>query len=229
MTLTEVSVVVGYYNEHHKILTFLQSIDEFPPGNDYEVIVVTDKEHGKELPWTPKNVKQIFTERQSFSEAYNDGLAVAKGEYVVLSNCDVVFNDPPYDWFARCKKLLTEEVVCVVPKINVPQKKEPPVVVDCVLPCFFWVLKNPGTPFFDERYTAGSHCEDSDVCEDWLSQGKRFVVVSDFTITHFGNGPLTTKPDFEGRKKINQELYCTKWGHKPSNYWLWRLNGDKKW
>lgn len=230
----DLSIVIGYYNEHDTVKFFLENLSTNPPDCAYEVVIATDATYGKEITDSPVPMRQVFTKRQSFSEAFNDALATVESEFVVIANCDVVLFKKPTNWFEICVDALIDTAsVCAVPKVNVGPIPRPPTVLinKYTLPSFFWFLhtKDVQIPFFDEVYKDGSHHEDSDKTKEWYSKRQSVAILHEFTIYHSGQGCLRKKPSFDKRFKKNREIFIEKWGEEPNNEWLGKLNGSGEW
>ena len=63
-------------------------------GIDYEVIVGRGPEIKVPQHWTPPIIKTTVTEKCAINKAYNQMMACAKGDILLITQCDMQFNSP---------------------------------------------------------------------------------------------------------------------------------------
>lgn len=87
----KLTIIIVNYNTKELTIDCLESIYKFPPRERFEVIVVDNgSKENFQLP-TPsfKNLKFIKnTKNVGFARANNQGIKIAKGEYILLLNSD---------------------------------------------------------------------------------------------------------------------------------------------
>lgn len=84
----ELSIIIVNYNTSKLTSECVDSIKRYPPKKTYEIIVV---DNGSDEKLSLKNDKlKIIRNEQNlgFSKANNQGIAVAKGKYILLLNSD---------------------------------------------------------------------------------------------------------------------------------------------
>ena len=93
--MTKLSIIVPVYNVERYIRPCIESI--FKQGlneNDYEVIIVNDGTPDKSMEMIDdiinlhKNITVINQENQGLSGARNNGIKIAKGEYILMPDSD---------------------------------------------------------------------------------------------------------------------------------------------
>lgn len=89
-----VSIVIPVYNHLDHTLACLRALAAYPPGLACEVIVIDDAGTGDDTPRVLPQVEGLRYHRRAqnggFIAACTDGIAMARGEYVVLLNNDTV-------------------------------------------------------------------------------------------------------------------------------------------
>ena len=98
---TEISVVIVTWNSRQAVLDCLASLVAFPPSRPWEAIVIdnasgdqTVEAVGREHPWARVVAN---TTNRGLAAANNQGLAASRGEYIVLSNPDVMYRPGAVD------------------------------------------------------------------------------------------------------------------------------------
>ncbi len=95
--MIDVSVVIVSFNTRDVTLACVRSVFEHTPGCSFEVIVVDNASEDGSAEAIAREFPQATvianTDNKGFAGANNDGLAVAKGRYLLLLNPDTVVND----------------------------------------------------------------------------------------------------------------------------------------
>lgn len=87
------SIVIPVYNQLAHTLTCLRALTEFPPQASIEIICIDDGSSDETMTVLPRISELRYHRRPQnggFIAACNDGLALAKGEYVVFLNNDTI-------------------------------------------------------------------------------------------------------------------------------------------
>lgn len=101
----EISIVIVTWNSAGSIVECLTSIQDHPPTRPYEVIVVDNASHDNtvELVRAAKPAAVIVNEsNRGLAGGNNQGMAVAKGRYLIVSNPDVVYRPGTIDELLGC-------------------------------------------------------------------------------------------------------------------------------
>jgi len=100
ITLSIVAIVIDNLEITKR---FISSIRQYTSTN-YELILIDNKSKDKETIEFIKNSADKyfrFDKRVSISHAWNKGIDLAEGEYLVIANNDMVV---PKEWFEKLKK-----------------------------------------------------------------------------------------------------------------------------
>lgn len=89
-----ISIVIPTYSNHKGLVECLNSIKKYTTG-DYEVIVVANG-----APEETRPLATLWFDRPlGFAKSVNEGLKIAKGDYLVLLNDDcVLYPQKPNEW-----------------------------------------------------------------------------------------------------------------------------------
>lgn len=94
------SLIIGTLNRDKEIRYCLESLFN-QSFNDYEIIVIDQSDNKRTEKYIQrlerKNIKYIHVDYKGLSKARNDGLMVAKGEYVCLIDDDANYNESYLD------------------------------------------------------------------------------------------------------------------------------------
>lgn len=93
----DVSIIIVNWNTIDLLRDCLTSVYECAGDVDYEIIVVDNASIDGSVEMVKKNFKDVIlienTENRGFAAANNQGIAVAKGRYVLLLNSDTIVLD----------------------------------------------------------------------------------------------------------------------------------------
>lgn len=93
----DISVIIVNYNSFDMTKQTIDSLNKYTSGFNYELIIVDNASQdgsGRKLAQEFKDDVVIFNkENIGYGPANNRGLAVAKGEYVLILNNDVIFSE----------------------------------------------------------------------------------------------------------------------------------------
>ena len=249
-----VSIIALSYNQLQYTKTFIESVLKFTKAS-FELIIVdnaSDKDTVQYLRDTGKSddrINVIFNkENTGFPKGVNQAIKVAKGNYILIANNDIIVTD---GWLERMIEVAEseEDIGLVGPLSNsvsgVQLDKEaiyksiegmhvyaaelkkknkeksfefPRVAFLCTLIKRNVINKLGG---LDERFSPGNF-EDDDFCLRTQLAGYKTVIVQDVFIHHFGSKSFTA----EGTRKyaeqldINKKIFVDKWGADPEEIWL---------
>ncbi|MBS4027439.1 MAG: glycosyltransferase family 2 protein [Ignavibacteriales bacterium] len=90
--MKDISIVIVSYNAKEYLKICLQSIFQFPPQSDFEVIVVDNNSSEGNVEMLKQEFSSVIVIRNNenvgFARANNQGIKVAQGKYVLLLNPD---------------------------------------------------------------------------------------------------------------------------------------------
>lgn len=93
----DISVIIVNYNSFDLTKQTIDSLNKYTSGFNYELIIVDNASQdgsGRKLAQEFKDDVVIFNkENIGYGPANNRGLAVAKGEYVLILNNDIIFSE----------------------------------------------------------------------------------------------------------------------------------------
>jgi len=93
----DVSVIIVNWNTKELLRDCLSSVYEHAGNVDYEIIVIDNASTDGSAEMVKNDFRQVIlienTENQGFAAANNQGMAIAKGRYVLLLNSDTVVLD----------------------------------------------------------------------------------------------------------------------------------------
>jgi beta-1,4-mannosyl-glycoprotein beta-1,4-N-acetylglucosaminyltransferase len=240
------SVIIGTYGEHllDCLKPCVESILKYTTLNDFstELIIVangcTDAtgEYVRDLQSKFHNISLLwFKDGLGFSGAYNEGLKVARGEYIVLFNNDNILLDQPYNkWLEEMVYPFEHSKDTGVTKVGVtgPMKEHcPHADRDFVL--FFCAMISreafEAVGLIDIAFGAG-YGEDCDYSAKLENLGFRVVQVPDesrqfydtnrrtgvFPLYHAGNKTFANWPGGEKLLADNNKILEERYGKKKS-------------
>lgn len=248
-----VSVVVVTYNNLALTQTCLASLDTYSDYPAIEIIVV-DNASGDGSPdflrtWAQEGAKRTLVlnaENRGFAAANNQGLSIAKGEYVILLNNDThvtpgwirtlvahMRRDPTIGLIGPVTNNIGNEAKIEIGYTDMPQMLERSaaftrrhlgVTFDLPTVAFFCVAI-PRTVYekigpLDEAFGRGFF-EDDDYCRRVEQIGLRIVCAADVFIHHHLSASFNKLGSTERQKLFNQNkaYYESKWGEwKPHSY-----------
>lgn len=248
-----VSVVVVTYNNLALTQTCLASLDTYSDYPAIEIIVV-DNASGDGSPdflrtWAQEGANRTLVlnaENRGFAAANNQGLSIAKGEYVILLNNDThvtpgwirtlvahMRRDPTIGLIGPVTNNIGNEAKIEIGYTDMPQMLERSaaftrrhlgVTFDLPTVAFFCVAI-PRTVYekigpLDEAFGRGFF-EDDDYCRRVEEIGLRIVCAEDVFIHHHLSASFNKLGSTERQKLFNQNkaYYESKWGEwKPHSY-----------
>lgn len=235
------SIIILTYNELAYTKQCIDSVMRFT-DRPYELIIVdngsTDgtREYLTSLP----GARLIFNpSNYGFARGNNQGIAEAKGEFILLLNNDVVVTSgwlsrlqsaigesadigmagprsnyvsgPQLDPSARYRTM--EDMVRYaeeVSRLNRGARQETDRLVGFCLLMKRGLLEKIGA--FDERFAAGNF-EDDDLCLRARLAGYRLVIALDVFVHHFGSRTfIGNKIDYASSMENSKKLFFEKWG-----------------
>jgi GT2 family glycosyltransferase len=186
-----VSIIVVTYNSAHRLPALAASFDADPGMVACELIVVDNGSTDTPAPLLPTAQWLVLPGNLGYGSACNRGATLARGEYVVFCNPDILVT--PY-W---CQRLVAHldahpSVACITPETRYPGESIPlgtGVADRDALPGAAFMMRRADWQAlggFDEQFFL--YWEDTDLC--WRAQraGRRTVVARDVEITHLRNG-----------------------------------------
>lgn len=91
-----VSFIVVNYNTKELTFKCVQSIKESVAGERYEIILIDNGSHDGSAEYLRRKFSDVHfilnKDNLGFAQANNQGFAIAKGDYVILVNSDVIVN-----------------------------------------------------------------------------------------------------------------------------------------
>lgn len=241
-----VSIVVLAHNNLEVTAQCLESVYQHT-SRDFELILVDNgstedvASYAAALQAAHGNVTYLRNEEnQGYAYGCNQGLAVARGEYVVLLNNDVLVTP---GWLSKQLALLAldERIGLVGPRTNysaglqqvdgVPYKDREgmvkfadewfvthageftpvPRITGVCMVMKRAVLKKVGG--FDTQFGVGNF-EDDDLCLRVFRAGYVAAIANDVFVHHYGSTTFrTTKVDYNRLLAENWRLFCHKWEH----------------
>lgn len=143
-----------------------------------------------------------------FSVAVNNGLALARGHYFIVSNNDVEI---------ICGSILdlTSDKLITIPAIMPEPRDEMPRCFYCVSREIYEKVLDEFGYWYDERFQMG-YFEDDDLIRRLRQMKIEFKTIEAFLIHHISGGGLTMKQVGEQKYfDINQKKFIEKWINLP--------------
>lgn len=89
-----VSIIIVGYNSLQHVKNCLQSIMTHPPPGDFEIIYIDNASSDDSIDYIQKNHPRVILikneENRGFQKGCNQGLSIAKGDYLILLNTDTI-------------------------------------------------------------------------------------------------------------------------------------------
>lgn len=214
------SVIVSTYcnnkDQYQNLIATLQSIRKNSPS-DIELILVNDGSQYTEEALANLSVDIYLRHGQNkgIPATWNDGMKVARGEYLVICNDDIVVEE---GWLEKLRVALEDDPDnwIAAPAVKDSSKGHGIVQDYQWFPgyCFMMSAKVPQIiGYFDEQF-APFDFEDTDYWTRVLSAGKQLVRNYSTTIQHVGGHVLHTL-DYDKVNEINNAKFQKKWGFDP--------------
>lgn len=237
------SIIMLTFNQLPLTKDTLDSLEEHT-SLPYELIIVDNgSEDGtvdflKKYSGKKENVKCIYNpENLAFSKANNQGMRIARGEYILLLNNDVILTDGWLKKLLRCMES-SEHTGAVGPCTNIasgPQKVNPGYSsleglsnyaaafslkhagrwVDCHrLNAFCFLIRRSvieQVGMLDERFGPGGF-EDYDYCLRIRQGGFKIMLAGDTYVHHIGGqGYEPNKLNYNDLRYVNKHIFIEKW------------------
>lgn len=236
-TAPKVSIIVLTFNALGFIKQCFASVKRY--SKNYELIVVDNGSQENTVKWLKKQkgIRRIFNlKNQGFAIGNNQGIKVAKGEYILLLNSDSIVTR---DWLPRLMKSIEgDEVGIVGPYTNyIRGDQRIPVWYSSVseinafakdfnqeeretyhISGFCMMIKRNSlntVGLFDEKFKVGG-LEDVDYCIRMMRAGFKLKVANCF-IHHFGSRSFmdnVNRIDIKQAHHENFKLLTEKWPHE---------------
>jgi len=115
-----VSIIIVNYNVKDLLQSCLNSINKFYSNDSFEIIIVDNNSNDGSIEIIKKNFPSCIllsnTTNAGFSEANNQGVKIAKGEYILLLNPDTEFKNDSLN--SMIKYLETNPTISIIaPKL----------------------------------------------------------------------------------------------------------------
>jgi len=239
-----VSIIMLSWNAPEFTKIALDSIRAHTSG-DYEVVIVDNGSGPETVDWlrTLPDVRVVFNAtNRGFAGGNNDGLAAARGEYVVLLNNDVVVTE---GWLDDLLSAFDR-----IPRLGVSAPRSNKIAGDQIVPDATYasieemhayaarrrarhrhtgyltdraiglclcidrrVIEEVGG--IDERFGVGNF-EDDDFCMRVRAAGYRIYVCDDVFIHHYGSQTFkANNVDWNATMDENWKKFASKWGLPP--------------
>lgn len=240
-----VSIVTLSWNAPEFTKLALESIREHTSA-PYEVIVVDNGSGPQTTQWlaTLEDVRVIYNaENRGFAGGNNQGIAAARGDFIVLLNNDVIVTDgwldgllDPFDRIPglgvtapRSNRIAGDQITIDSEYRDVPAMHEYAAqrrarlrrqgyltdrAIGLCLCVDRRVIDEIGG--IDERYAVGNF-EDDDFCIRVRAAGYKIYVCDDVFIHHFGSQSFAAnKVDYASTMHANWQTFAAKWGYPPA-------------
>jgi len=118
----KLSVIIVSWNVCHELLECLRSIEENPPSDSFEIIVVDNASTdgtSDTIKSNFPNVRLILnTENRGFAAANNEGIRRSRGQYLLLLNPDTIVHPCSLDVLVRFMNENTDVGACGPKLVN---------------------------------------------------------------------------------------------------------------
>ncbi|MCK9281750.1 MAG: glycosyltransferase [Melioribacteraceae bacterium] len=247
----KVSIIIITYNQYEYSAKCISSLFKYT-HESFEVIVVDNASKDDSANKINKDFNGIHVisnkENRGFPKAVNQGIAEAKGDYILILNNDTVVTA---GWLERmieaaesdpkigivgpisnevsglqkdndAKYETIEEMSQYAGKVKEKNAGElfnfPRVAFLCTL-IKREVINEIGG--LDERFSPGNY-EDDDFCLRTQMAGYKTVIAKDVFIHHFGSKSFKANgiEAYKERLNINREIFIDKWGATPDEIWI---------
>ena len=191
-----------------------------------ELIIVDNGSESNTQRWVEKNADQflIFDENQGFSKGFNEGVKIAKGDYIMMANNDTEF---PLDWDTKLIETIENNLKAgiVSPVYTSGRKSALRFKVGSNIIKIFPFRKYPSAvaylmrrdDFFNifggysEEYAVASG-EDADLCFKVWKAGYEILIDERVLIKHEGKVTSSSKLiDWKSHFKRNSKQFRKKW------------------
>jgi GT2 family glycosyltransferase len=180
--MTTLSVVIPYMESYPEKRDLLKNTCKTFTGAD-EIIIVSN--------W-----------REGYAKPINKGLAIAKGDFIVVMNDDLT-------WDGKSLKRLCDPEAVVSPMVN----GRPQDYYGCAWCMPRWVYEKMGG--MDEGYEI-SYFDDEDFWQTMKKLGIKHYCNTEVEVTTKGGATLDKMPDRNQFFEKNRLRFIEKWGYDPS-------------
>ncbi len=243
------SIVILTYNQLDYTRITIDSIRRHTKS-PYEIIIVDNASTDGTVEYlkAQKDIRTIFNEENvGFPAGCNQGMGVAKGDYIVLLNNDVIVTDgwlegmiecseadpkigivgPMTNWISGCqlepnanykKASQVQEFAAKYRRKNRKRWLEVPRVAGFCMLIKRTLLDQIGG--LDSAFGIGI-CEDDDYCMRARLAGSRIAVAREVFIHHFGSKSFGKDGLEKYREviRVNETIFKKKWGVTPKEWW----------
>jgi len=207
------SIICPIYNHKQEGLKVtsvcLDSVVKY--SKDYELIVVDD---ASPIPVADRRADVFIGHKKNkgLSPSWNDGIKIARGDYLVLVNSDIEVCE---NWLKKMKDAFTDDVGVVAPAVeHLPNNPQQPPHQWFPGSCFMLkreTIEKVG--LFDERFIP-FYFEDTDFWVRILKAKLKMVRVFDVFIKHKESFTIKDLSSNEQYQK-NYRKFLEKWGFDP--------------
>ncbi len=243
------SIVILTFNQLEYTKITLDSIRKHTKS-PYEIIVVDNASSDGTVEYlkSQKDIRTIINEQNvGFPAGCNQGIEIAKGDYIVLLNNDVIVTDDWLEGMIECSNA-DPKIAIVGPMTNwisgfqlerdIPYKKASQVPSFAAkyrrknrkkwievprIAGFCMLIKREAVETIgglDTVFGIGN-CEDDDYCLRAKLAGFKVALAGDVFIHHFGSKSFSQKgvERYLNVVQSKQKLFEGKWGITPSEWW----------
>lgn len=215
-------------DEEHRqaFLETVLSIEENTQKDDYELIIVDDGSPMKLEEFADPDVWVTHKENKGIAASWNDGMMVARGQYICIINDDITV---PSGWLEGLRIALDAGVSVSGP--GIVGKTDDLMGIDNTHSWFpgFCFMMNRSTMFaigkFDERFSPFNY-EDTDYWVRVLKAGGTLTRNYDVRITH-REGDVLHKLEYGSVSEINKKKFLEKHGFDPIPFFY--HGGEQPW
>jgi GT2 family glycosyltransferase len=210
------------------------SLSKHADGADRELIIVDNASLDDTYDYLKQLKKENFMqvrivtnhENLGFARSVNQGIEIAKGEYVLILHNDVIIHDDIPGKLAEIMEAHPEITVLgpTAPvtmsdaqRTKVPDKDEKMVKKARFVDSFCMMLRKSKVGKFDEQYGL-AYFDDMDYCLTDVKNGGVIGVAAGLSVDHLG-GATTSAIGLEGFSRAywkNASLFETKWNSLPA-------------
>lgn len=224
-----ISLILPYWNRPDALTHALVSMAAVYPSLDLEAVIVDDGSvEPPVIPPVPFNARVVTLPRKDTAKnpciPFNVGAACSRGEFIALSNAEIIHPMPVLGQMRERIKEPTDYILssCWCPEENrwhchsenprrilepgrIPQPTGTGFHFCTMMRRSLW----DAIGGFDEEYREGAGYDDDDFVHRLLKAGARFVFADDLKVIHPKTGARTNWPP--GGFERNRRLFVGKW------------------
>lgn len=228
-----ISLIAPYWNRQGALLASLEALAAAYPLLDMEVLVIDDGSPEPAVvedayPWPVRVIRlPDKTAPKDQCVPQNVGLKESRGDYVVMTCCEVLHTDPVLEEMrAECERIGPKAYVLAAAWC--PEESRWHTHTTCNT-AYYSRVPQPagwGWPFcgmirrdfllsvggHSEDYRDGAGYSDCDLVWKLYDAGGQCVIRDDLVVIHPRTGASTTWPD--GAFNRNRQIYFDRWSHK---------------